>query len=149
MLTPISPLFHVTPLHTVSVILYTPSEKVDTRLVWNVKFNSSLLSWCVFNSDDITEAPDQTDCIHNMKAESIRVCFDTFYLKVIPTVKFSPKRFIFNEESMNYFHDLFWTLTLPHQPEDENNLKTHYEKETYICFKLSIIWCYTNTVIKV
>ena len=143
-----SPTFHVTPLHIVSIILYTPFEKFDTRLVWNLKFNSSLLFWCVFISADITEVPDQTDCIYNMKAESIRVCFDNFCLKVIPTVKFNPKRFFFKEESMNYFHDVFWTLTLPHQHEDENNLKTHHEKETCICFKLSILWYYTNTIIK-
>ena len=36
---------------------------------------------------------------------------------------------------MHYFHDAFSTLTLPHQHEDENNLKTHHEKETYIRFK--------------
>ena len=54
-------------------------------------------SWCVFKSNDITDAPDQTDYIHNMKAESIRICFDTFYLKVIPTVKFNSKRFFFKE----------------------------------------------------
>ena len=133
-LTHVSPLFHVTPLHTVSIILCTPFEQFDTRLVWNLKFHSALLSWCVFNSHDITEAPDQTDCIHNMKAESVRVCFDTFYLKVIPTVKFNPKRFFFKEQPTNYFHYVFSTLTLPHQHEDENNLKTHHERETYICF---------------
>ena len=113
------PTFYVTALHTVSIILYTPFEQFDTKLVWNLKFNSTLFSWCVFNSDD---------CIHNMKAESIRVCFDTFYLKVIPTVKFNPKRFFLKEEYMNYLNQ---------------------EKETYICFELFIIWYYTNTVIKV
>ena len=39
---------------------------------------------------------------------------------------------------MHYFHDVFLTLTLPHQHEDENNLKT-YEKETYVRFKLYIL----------
>ena len=57
-------------------------------LVWNLKFNSTLLSWIVLNSDDITQVPDQTDCIQNMKAKSIRACFDTFYLRVKPTVRF-------------------------------------------------------------
>ena len=36
---------------------------------------------------------------------------------------------------MYYFYDMFLTLSLPHQYEDENNLKTHHEKETYIRFK--------------
>ena len=36
---------------------------------------------------------------------------------------------------MHYFHDVFLTLSLPHRDEDENNLKTHHEKETYIRFK--------------
>ena len=36
---------------------------------------------------------------------------------------------------MHYFHDVFLTLTLPQAHEDENNLKTHHEKETYIPFK--------------
>ena len=36
---------------------------------------------------------------------------------------------------MHYFHDVFLALSLPHQHEDENNLKTHHEKETYIRFK--------------
>ena len=72
----------------------------------------------MFNSDNITEAPDQTDCIHIMKAESMQACFDTFYLKVIPTIKFDPKRFsnpgfFFKEEPMNYFHNVFLTLMLP------------------------------------
>ena len=38
------------------------------------------------------------------------------------------------------------TLTSPHQHEDGNYLKTYHEKETYICFKLFILWYYTNTV---
>ena len=33
---------------------------------------------------------------------------------------------------MHYFHDVLLILSLPHQHEDENNLKTHHEKETYI-----------------
>ena len=57
--------------HTVSINLYTPFEQFDTRLNWNLKFNSTLPFWFVFNLDGITEAPDRTDCIHNMKAESI------------------------------------------------------------------------------
>ena len=64
---------------SVSIILHTPFEQFDTRLVWNLKFSSTLLFCCAFNLHDITEAPDQTDSIHSMKAESIRVCFDTFY----------------------------------------------------------------------
>ena len=36
---------------------------------------------------------------------------------------------------MHYFHDVFLILLLPHQHENENNLKAHHEKETYICFK--------------
>ena len=105
------------PRYTLSyslIILYTPFEKFDTGLVQNWKFNSTLLSWCFFNSDDITEVLDQTYCIGNMKAESIRVCFDTFYLKVIPTMKINPTRFFFKEESMNYFHNVFSTLTFSH-----------------------------------
>ena len=75
-----------------------------------------------------------------MKTERIRVCFDTFYLKVIPTVKFNPKRFsnpgfFFKEEPMNYFHDVFSTLTLPHQHEEENNMKTQHEKENLHSFQ--------------
>ena len=59
-------------------------------------------------------------------------------------MKFDPKRFLnpgffFKEERMNYFHDVFSTLTLPHQHEEENNLKTHHEKETYIRFKLFVL----------
>ena len=123
-------LFHVMLHHTVPIIFYTPLEQFDTRLVvWNLKFNSKLLSWCVFNSYDISEAPDQTDCIHNMKAESIQVFLDTFYPKVITTVKFNPKRFFFKKESMNYFHNVFSTLTSPHRHEDENNLKTDMKKK--------------------
>ena len=76
------------PFHTVSIILYTPFKQT-----WNLKFNSALLSWCFFNSDNIIEAPDQTDCIHDLKAESIQVFFDTFYQKVIRAVKSNPKRF--------------------------------------------------------
>ena len=57
----------------------------------------------------------------------------------MPTVKFNPKRFFFKEESMNYFHNVFSTLTSPHQHEDENNLKTHHEKETYIRFQIFIL----------
>ena len=53
----------------------------------NLKFNSTLLSWCVFNSNDIIEAPDQTNCIHKLKSESNRVFFDTFYQKVTQAVK--------------------------------------------------------------
>ena len=69
-----------------------------------------------------------------MKAESVQVCFDTFYLKVIPTMKINAKRcsnlgFFFKEEPMNYFLDVFSTSTLPNQHEDENNLKTQHEKE--------------------
>ena len=85
--------FHVALLHVVSIILYNPFEQLDTRFVWNLKFDFTLLSWCVFNSDDITKASDQTDCIHNMKAESIWFCFDTLYLKVTPAVKFNSGRF--------------------------------------------------------
>ena len=64
-----------------------------------------------------------------MKAESIQVCFDTFYLKVIPKVKINPKvfsnpGFFFKEEPMTLS-----TLTLPHQHEEKNNLKTQREKE--------------------
>ena len=51
-----------------------------------------------FQLGDIIEVPDQTDCIGNMKAESIPVYFDTFYLKVIPITKFNPKRFFVKEE---------------------------------------------------
>ena len=40
---------------------------------------------------------------------------------------------------MHYFHDVFLTLLLPHQHEDENNLKTQHEKETYIRFKSFIL----------
>ena len=106
----------------------------------NLKFNSTLLSWCVFNSNDIIEAPDQTNCIRKLKSESNRVFFDTFYQKVTRAVKSNPKRFsnpgvIFKEYPMHYFRDVFLTLSLPHQYEDENNLKTHHEKETYIRFK--------------
>ena len=36
-LTLISPFFHIMPLHTASVILYTPFGQFDTRLVWNLK----------------------------------------------------------------------------------------------------------------
>ena len=129
--------------------MYTPFEKVDTRPVWNLKFNLTLLSWCVFNSVFKPQIKPIASTTCNMKAESIRVCFDTLYLKVIPTLKFNPTRFFFKEESMNYFHNVFWSLTLPHQHEDDNNLKTLHEKETYICFKLFILWYYTNTVIKV
>ena len=134
-------IFHVTPLHTVSIILYTPFEQFDTTLVWNLKLEkSTLLSWCVFNSDDIIEAPDQTDCIHDLKTESIRVFFDTFYQKVTRAVNSNPKRFsnsdfFFKEEPLRYCHDVFSTLSLPHQHEDENNLKTRHEKESYIRFK--------------
>ena len=49
----------------------------------------------------ITEAPDQIDCIHNMKVESIRICFGTFYLKVIPAVKF--KEVIFQRRVYELF----------------------------------------------
>ena len=49
---------------------------------------------------------------------------------------------------MHYFHDVFLTLSLPHQYEDENNLKAHREKETYIRFKPYLLWYYTNIVIK-
>ena len=64
-----------------------------------------------------------------MKAESIQVCFDTFYLKVIPKVKINPKMFsnpdfFFKEESM-----ALSPLTLPHQHQEKNNLKTQHEKE--------------------
>ena len=126
----------------------------DLFETWNLKFNSTLFSWCVFNSGDIIEAPDQTDYIHNMKAESIRVFFDTFYQKVVPAVRSIPKRFsnlnfFFKEEPMHYFHDVFLTLTLPHQHEDENNLKKHHEKASNIRFKLFILWYYTNIVIEV
>ena len=79
-----------------------------------------------------------------MKAENIQVCFDIFFLKVITSVKFNPRRFsnpgVFSkEEPMNHFHDVFSTLTLPHRHEDKNNLKTHHEKETYIRFKLFVL----------
>ena len=79
-----------------------------------------------------------------MKAESIRVFFDTFYQKVVPAVRSIPKRFsnlnfFFKEEPMHYFHDVFLTLTLPHQHEDENNLKKHHEKASNIRFKLFIL----------
>ena len=51
-----------------------------------------------------------------MRAKSIRVCFDTSYLKVTPAVKFNPNRFsnpnfFFKEEPMNYFLNVFLTLT--------------------------------------
>ena len=36
---------------------------------------------------------------------------------------------------MHYFDDVFSTLSLPHQHQDENNLNTYHEKETYIRFK--------------
>ena len=52
-----------------------------------------MLSWCVFNWDDIIEAPDQAYYIHNLKAESIRVFFDSFYQKGRRTVKSNPTRF--------------------------------------------------------
>ena len=76
-----------------------------------------------------------------MKAESIRVFFDTFYQKVVPAVRSIPKRFsnlnfFFKEEPMHYFHDVLLTLTLH---EDENNLKKHDEKESNIRFKLFIL----------
>ena len=35
---------------------------------------------------------------------------------------------------MNYFHDVFSILTLLHQHEDENNLKTQHEKENLNSF---------------
>ena len=44
-------------------ILHLNNLIPDLFETWNLKFNSTLLSWCVFNSDDIIEAPDQTDCI--------------------------------------------------------------------------------------
>ena len=59
----------------------------DSPETWNLKFNSTLLSWFVFNWDDVIEAPDQTDCIHDLKAQSIQVFFDTFYQKVTRAVK--------------------------------------------------------------
>ena len=59
---------------------------------WDLKINSTMLSWCIFNSDDILEAPDQTDCIHNLKVKSIRVFFDTFYQKV---TRFFKSRLLF------------------------------------------------------
>ena len=37
---------------------------------------------------------------------------------------------------MDYFHDVFSTLSLPHQHQDENSLKTHHEEET--CIRLSL-----------
>ena len=74
-------------------ILHLNNLIPDLFETWNLKFNSTLLSWCVFNSDDIIEAPDQTDCIHDLKAESIRVFFDTFYQKVKQAVKSNPMRF--------------------------------------------------------
>ena len=40
---------------------------------------------------------------------------------------------------MHSLHDVFLTLSLPHQYEDENNLKTHYKKETYIRFKPFVV----------
>ena len=52
-------------------ILHLNNLIPDLFETWNLKFNSTLHSWCVFNSDDIIEAPDQTDCIHDLKAESI------------------------------------------------------------------------------
>ena len=59
------------------------------------------------------------------------------YLKVIPTVKISPKRFsnpwfFFKENPVNYFHYVYSTLTLLHQHEDKNTLKTQHEKTTFI-----------------
>ena len=38
------------------------------------------------------------------------------------------------KEPMNYFHDVFSILTLLHQHEDENNLKTQHEKENLNSF---------------
>ena len=35
---------------------------------------------------------------------------------------------------MNYFHDVFSILTLLHQHEDENNLKTQHKKENLNSF---------------
>ena len=181
-----------------------------------------LLSWCVFNSDDNIEAPDQTDCIHNpevfLRKGVLKIC-DKFtgehpcrsvisiklksgFIEIVlrhgsspvhllhifrtpfrrntsrrlllatwkqrafesslilstktlheqwnPTLRGFQIQTSFSKNNLyTYFHDVFLTLTLPHQHEDQNNLKIHHEKETYIRFKLFVLWYYTNIAIKV
>ena len=58
---------------------------------------------------------------------------------IIITVKFNRKKFsnpgfFLKEGPMNYFQDVFSTLTLPHQHEGKNNLKTQHDKENLHSF---------------
>ena len=55
-------------------------------------------------------------------------------ISALKVKRFSNPGFFFKEEPINYFHDAFSTLPLPHQHEDENNLKTHHEKENLYSF---------------
>ena len=121
-------------------LLYTTFEQLDTRLVRNLKFNTRQLSWCVFNSDDITRSNRLSPQHESRTHSSLK------HVKGKPTVKFNPNRFsnpgfFFKEEPMNYSHDVFSTLTLLHQFEDDKNLKTQHEKENLqsLSFSLSAI----------